>query len=236
VAVFDNVDEQVAWLADHLAQLATGVSFKRRKYYTTNEQVEFKPRCFVALTSRTPKFIESRDDVLDRTLVLQTERREEFGPEQAQLDCIAKMRNLLWTELLRNLNQILRFLHPPGGRITFRMSDFANFATSVAEAEGQPGRAARLLKCLEAQRAETLLSDEPIALCLESWLAQPGTQGRTVTSGNLHAELEPIAAALRIPWPYHSGRGLGQRLSHITTNLREQFRVEVGQDSANQRT
>ena len=101
VAVFDNVDEHISWLPDHLAQLATGVTFKRRKYYTTNEAVEFQPRCFVALTSRTPKFVEGRDDVLDRSLVLRTERRERFASEHTQLRQISENRDLLWTELLQ---------------------------------------------------------------------------------------------------------------------------------------
>ena len=39
VAVFDNVDEKIAWLADYLAQLATGISITRRRLYTTNEAV-----------------------------------------------------------------------------------------------------------------------------------------------------------------------------------------------------
>jgi hypothetical protein len=239
IAVFDNVDEEISWLPDHLAQLATGVSFKRRKYYTTNESMEFKPHCYVALTSRTPKFIDGRDDVLDRTLVLQTQRRARFSPEQAQLEAIAKARNLLWTELLRNLNRLLRFIRPSGsnsGPVSFRMADFANFAMSFGAAEGQPQKAARILQCLESRRAVTLLSDEPIAECLEKWLANPENHGSEVTSGTLHLALHPIAKELGIAWPYRSGHGLGQRLAHITTNLRERFRVEVGLDSANQRT
>jgi hypothetical protein len=239
IAVFDNVDEDISWLPDHLAQLATGVSFKRRKYYTTNESVEFKPHCFVALTSRTPKFIDGRDDVLDRTLVLQTQRRAKFSPEQAQLEAIAKKRNLLWTELLRDLNRLLRFVRPSGSdssEVSFRMADFANFAISSGAAEGQPEKAIRILQCLELRRAETLLSDEPVAECLDSWLADLKNHGSIVTSGTLHASLGPIAKQLGFAWPYRSGQSLGQRLSHITTNLRERFQVEVGQDSAKQRT
>jgi hypothetical protein len=239
IAVFDNVDEDISWLPDHLAQLATGVSFKRRKYYTTNESVEFKPHCYVALTSRTPKFIDGRDDVLDRTLVLQTERRAQFSPEQAQLQAIANTRNLLWTELLRNLNRLLRFLRPSRGssnQSCFRMADFADFALSFGAAEGEPNKAFRILQCLEARRAEALFSDEPVSECLDKWLSDAEKHGIEVTSGKLHEELAPIAEQLGITWPYRSGHGLGQRLSHITTNLRERFRVEVGLDSANQRT
>jgi hypothetical protein len=42
-----------------------------------------------------------------------------------------------------------------------------------------------------------------------------------------------IADQEKIGWPHGNAHALGQRLSHITTNLREQFRVEVERDSAN---
>jgi hypothetical protein len=134
IAVFDNVDEHIGWLADHLAQIATGIKFKRRKYYTTNELVEFQPQCFVALTSRTPKFINGRDDVLDRTLVLHTSRRKQFSAENDQLRSIAVNRNALWSELLRHLNLIVAYRKNEkmaAEIVDFRMADFASFAMIV---------------------------------------------------------------------------------------------------------
>jgi hypothetical protein len=237
IAVFDNVDEQVSWLADHLAQLATGVSFKRRKFYTTNQQVEFQPQCFVALTSRTPKFLETRDDVLDRTLILQTERRERFAPEQAQLNEIATNRNLLWTELLRDLNRIVAHLRQSDGQVSegsFRMADFASFALNVAQAQGEADKARIIFQKMESRRTEMLLAEEPIAVCLEKWLLKAENVGRTVTSGDLNKELRFIAGQQGIEWPYVSPRALGQRLSHISSHLRERFEVHVDHDTANQ--
>ena len=238
VAVFDNVDEHVSWLADHLAQLATGVTFKRRKYYTTNQSVEFRPQCFVALTSRTPKFIEGRDDVLDRTLILQTERRKKFSPEQAQLQQIAKNRNALWTELLRDLNRIVAALKESEGEagdFAFRMADFANFAMTMARVEGHEAEARQVLEKMDTRRSEALLAEEPISLCLEKWVQKPLNQDRVVGSGDLNKELGNIAMLDNIPWPYRSAHALGQRLSHIETNLRERFQVQSERNSANQR-
>jgi len=233
LAVFDNVDEEVSWLPDHLAQLATGVNFKRRKYYTTNQEVEFQPKCFVALTSRTPKFVEGRDDVLDRTLILQTERRERFSPEASQLGEVLKNRNLLWTEMLHQLNRIVRVLRNSEGEIIncrFRMADFAAFALKAARINGQEQMARRILGQMESRRSNMLLADEPIAICLEEWLIEPKNHGRVVTAGDLYVELAKIAGSNKIPWPYQSAQALGQRLSHIQTNLREQFDVDVALD------
>jgi hypothetical protein len=236
IAVFDNVDEHVSWLPDHLAQLATGITFRRRKYYTTNQSVEFRPQCFVALTSRTPKFIEGRDDVLDRTLILQTERRRIFLPEEVQLAQIAKTRNLLWTELLRNLNRVVAQLKEGGSQSTelsVRMADFARFALTAARADGLEQMARRILETMESRRTEMLLSEEPISICLEKWLQKPENVGRAVTSADLNRELGAIAGRHEISWPYKSAHALGQRLSHITTNLEEKFEVQIMRDSSN---
>lgn len=234
VAVFDNVDEQVSWLPDHLAQLATGVNIRRRKLYTTNQAVEFQPKCFVALTSRTPKFIEGRDDVLDRTLILQTQRRVEFSPENVQLDQVSRNRNILWTELLHNLNRIVATLKRSTGEIgesSFRMADFASFALNVARLEGQEEQATTILKKMESRRTDMLLAEEPISICLEEWLENPANQRREVTSGELNSELKAIADSLGIHWPYRNAHSVAQKLSHIATNLQDRFQTEVYFDS-----
>ena len=237
--VFDNVDEKISWLPDHLAQLATGVTFRMRKYYTTNTEVEFKPQCWVALTSRTPKFIEGRDDVLDRTLILRTDRLPKFVGEEKLLREMAENRNLLWTELLWDLNQIVAFIKDHDQeveKVEFRMADFATFAFLVEKSKGldHDGKPARILKRMEERQTEMLLQEEPIAVCLEEWLSAQSNHGKRVTSGDLQKELLEVAAKLRTSWPYTNGHSLGQRLGHIVTNLSHRFTVKVERDSARQ--
>jgi hypothetical protein len=237
IAVFDNVDEQVSWLPDHLAQLATGVAIRRRRYYTTNEPAEYKPLCFVALTSRTPRFLERRDDVLDRTLLLQTERRAAFSSEGALLRQVVKERNALWTELLHDLNRIVEQFPSQDDRPDssgFRMADFAAFARHVARVEGDEHKADRILAKLESRRTGALLAEEPVKVCLERWLEQERNHGSRVSSAELQTALAAIAAGTKVEWPYRSPHSLGQRLSHITGSLKTQFRVEIERDSANQ--
>lgn len=237
IVVLDNVDERITWLPDHLAQLATGATFRRRKYYTTNEQVEYKPCCWLAMTSRTPKFVEERDDVLDRMLILQTKRFPDFLTEQELLHQIRVNRNRLWTELLRELNRLVSCIQSHSqqtGKVSFRMADFAAFALIVGKSQGEEEKAARILACMENRQTEMLLSEEPIYICLEEWLKDTRNHGRKVTSGDLLRELKFMAASLSSKWPYTNAHSLGQRLFHITTNLSQRFRVEVERDSANQ--
>jgi hypothetical protein len=238
IAVFDNVDEHVSWLPDHLAQLATGIKFMRRKYYTTNETVEFQPNCFVALTSRTPKFIDGRDDVLDRTLVLHTKRRANYSPENAQLQLIATNRDALWSELLSYLSHIVAYLGNDKlaeEYVRFRMADFASFAMLVGSVRGQTGVVRSILEKLDSVRSDMLLSEDPVCVCLESWLKEPKNHLREITSGDLNSELGVIAKGEKIGWRYENGRALAQRLAHIVTNLEQRFGVKIGQDSAKQK-
>jgi hypothetical protein len=234
VVAFDNVDENIKWLPDYLAQLATGITFQLRKYYTTNEVAEFQPDCFIALTTRTPKFINGRDDVLDRTLVLHTNRRKQFSPEGCQLQAIADNRNKLWGELLSRLNRIvagLRSVEAASDEIEFRMADFASFALTLGRIDGSEEAARSILTKLDSTSAELLLSDEPIADCLELWLAVPRNPGRKVNSAQLNNELGALDPR---SWPHKNAHALGQRLSHIMDELRQKFEVSVEQDSANQ--
>lgn len=191
----------------------------------------------MALTSRAPKFLETRDDVLDRTLILQTERRQHFAPEQAQLGEIANNRDLLWTELLRDLNRIVAHLRQTDGQVlegSFRMADFASFAINVAKTQDQEDKARIIFERMESRRTEMLLAEEPIAVCLERWLLKAENVARTVTSAELNKELRFIAAQQGLVWPYGSARALGQRLSHTTSHLSQRFEVHVDHDSANQ--
>src|SRR4030095_10296480 len=73
----DNADANVPWLDDKLAVLTTGVTWRRREYYTTNNLGEYPITAFVAITSRTPHF--RREDIADRLLLFHVERLESFG-------------------------------------------------------------------------------------------------------------------------------------------------------------
>ena len=131
---------QSSWQAVHLAQQGTGAAIRRRVLYTTNEEIRYIPTCWIALTSKTPSFLNGRDDVLDRTLIFQTTRLRFNTPEHELLDRIERYRDILWSELLQELNEIVAYFrhadeHPSS--ISFRMADFAAFCLGVGKAQGE---------------------------------------------------------------------------------------------------
>lgn len=236
LVMFDNVDERISWLPDALARLATGTEFPRRQLYTTNEMVSFKGDCWLGLNARTAKFMESRDDLPDRTLVLRTKRIESFVGESELLADVAQHRDELWSELMDELQAIVRHLRESRDQSTvrFRMADFASFALQVGTLWGCRDVVNSIFAKLEEEQSELIFEDDPICQALELWLANKENCGRLVDSATLQRELSFLAEENRIRWPYKNGRSLGQRLSHVLPNLRQKFEVNVETDSARQ--
>ncbi|MGO9590630.1 MAG: hypothetical protein ACLP3K_11375 [Candidatus Acidiferrales bacterium] len=135
LALFDNLDERIPWLPYTLSRLATGVTFSRRMLYTTNEKTQFPGVSWLGITARSVAFMEHQPDLPDRTLVLELERLNEKRPENELVAEVATHRNVMWSELLTELNSIVRHLreHPEPIRVNFRMADFAAFSLRVAE-------------------------------------------------------------------------------------------------------
>jgi hypothetical protein len=210
IALFDNLDEQIPWLPDTLSRLATGVTFSRRKLYTTNDKVEFPGVSWLGSTARTVRFMENQPDLPDRTLVLKLGRQLDRQPEDVLLNAVAQRRNALWSELLDVLNAIVPYPrdHPEPVPVTFRMADFANFALKVGELWGCRREVERAFVTLEGAQADVALEREPIHQVLGIWLGNEANVGRVLDAGTLHTEWSKLAKEHRIAYPFGSGRGL----------------------------
>jgi hypothetical protein len=233
IALFDNLDEQVGWLPYALSRLATGVTFSRRQLYTTNSKVEFPGVSWLGITCRTVRFMERQPDLPDRSLVLRLDRLGEMQPEQELLEAIAQHRNTLWSELLDELNRIVRHLRDSTEpvRVRFRMADFAAFALRVATIWGCRAEIEQVFAKLERAQAELVFEDEPIQQLVELWLREKANHGRTVDAGTLYSEWSRLAANHAIGWPADNPRTLGQRLGQLRPALQQKFDLEVVPDA-----
>jgi len=192
LAAFDNVDARIPWLNDHLAALATGTSIALRKLYTTNQKVVYHPKVFLALTSRTPQF--KRDDVVDRLLLFRVGRIESFKSEKRLLEERLKARNELWTEMLNDLNQIVKALKEDKESLTgsYRLADWAELAWKIAKTQGVDRDFLNISKKLEAEKSAFLLEDDPLYLGLNLWLNEPANEGREMDVQDLFNELRQV--------------------------------------------
>jgi hypothetical protein len=233
IALFDNLDERIGWLPYALSRLATGVTFSRRQLYTTNSKIEFPGVSWLGITSRTVKFMDEQPDLPGRTLVLRLDRLDERQPEYELLNAVAEKRDALWSELLRELNAIVKHMRDSTERVKvrFRMADFAAFALQVATLWGCRPEIEGVFSKLEAAQAELVFEDEPIHQLLGHWLADASNHGRTMDAGQLQQEWSKIAIQHKIAWPFDSGKALGQSLGQLRTALKQKFDLEVARDA-----
>jgi len=226
-AVFDNVDTYKDWLNDRLAQTATGQRIEKRELYTTNRLVRYYPRCFLSLNSREPKF--KRPDVVDRLLLFRVQELEQFQSEARLLGKIQKYRNELWSEMLIDLNQIIAALKASDETFLsqHRMADWADLGWRIAKTQDASDYFIGLLEKMDKEQSIFVLEEDPIFLCLDSWLGIPQNQGREVTASTLYNEFQIIAEKEKTSFTFKNAKSFGIHLQNILGNLREFFDVKA---------
>lgn len=232
LASFDNVDCYKKWLNDRLAQVATGQRIERRKLYTTNELARYYPRCFVTLNSREPKF--RRDDVVDRLLLFKVERLSHFRSEARILKEITDNRDYLWSELLQNLNVIVKALREDTEPFTsnYRMADFAELGWRIAKADNAGDLWLELLSKMQKERSEFLLFEDPIYQVIYTVLAT-GHTIEDMTTSQLYSVFKEYAEKDDIAFVSYvkSAMSLGKKLGHLLHDLQEYFDITRRKDT-----
>jgi hypothetical protein len=233
IALFDNLDEKIPWLPYNLSRLATGVTFPRRRLYTTNDKVEFPGVSWLGITARTVDFMQGQPDLPDRTLVLKLARLEVRKPEDELITGVQQHRGQIWSELLDELNRVIQHLKQSSQSedIHFRMADFASLALKVADVWGRRFEVEKAFEKLEKAQAELVLKEEPISLTLQNWLQDPANRGRGVSAGTLFEELRWLAASKGSTWPIANSQALARSLGQLRTALQQEFRAVIDWDS-----
>lgn len=221
----DNVDSLVTWLADAIAVVATGGKFKRRKLYETNTVVEYVPRCFVMITSRNPQSF-TRDDVVDRLLLIEVERRNDFVPESKLLERLDDHRELIWGQLLQTLNLMVKELQKPVGAppLEHRLADWARLAIRFGPILGIQ-KVEEKLKALESSKVQFALDDSPLVQALEEWVAA-NPQHEFTASGDLFQAITGMYEAKGQKFALKSARVFGMQLKNLKPELSTRYQIE----------
>lgn len=230
----DNVDSLVTWLADALAVVATGGKFKRRKLYETNTLIEYVPRCFVMITSRNPQSF-TRDDVVDRLLLIEVERRQDFVPESALLAALDEQRGHIWGQLLLTLNQMVGELQKPvaPSPLQHRLADWARLAIRFAPILGIENVEEKL-KVLESSKVQFALDDSPLVQGLEEWIGS-NPQPDFISTGDLYQAIVALQEGKGKKFPLKSARVFGTQLKNLKPELSTRYNIEEKPGPSNKR-
>ncbi len=223
IAVIDNMDTYIEWVADAICAYTTNGIFPRRKLYSDDEEVVIKPHAFVAVASKNPASFR-REDVADRCIIIRLERRSTFGRFARLKSEILAQRGQLFGEYLWFVNQIVAEIRAgaledaPEDEV-HRMADFAAIGRVVGRVCGWSENAvADLMNALQAERDCFAAEEDVTPGLLQEWIAYRvrtggSNIGRAVSISELFAELETLAQARGIDKQfYKSPKLLAQKI------------------------
>ncbi|MAH48851.1 hypothetical protein CMI37_23695 [Candidatus Pacearchaeota archaeon] len=210
-------DKTPKWVIPELKRAATGQTISLRKLYTTNTQVSFTPRCFVAFTSINPPIDDSA--LAERLIILRLKKRPSKTPESKLLRMVKGLRDRMWDGLILELNALIPKLLEPPPDSTFRMADWASLIERI---EGRD-KVEPLLQGLTTFQDEALLEDSPLPAIIEEWQS-----GKDVwlTPAQLYGEWSTLSQEGGLYFPFKNARSLAMHLTNVRHNLARVFGLD----------
>jgi hypothetical protein len=226
--VLDNVDSIVrSPVTDALCRAATGERIAKRKLYTDSDELKARPRVFLVITSRDPRF--KRDDLVDRLIIFNTKKVANPRSRSFLFKQILDARPALWQEILVNLNSIVQLLrerrdwNPPG---IFRIADWELWAKKVHDEAGQ-AYLTLLLERMNKEKARFGLEDDPLFILLRQLCFDQGVKIEALTGGQLYDRLAGLDDK-DFTRRYKTAIGMSKRLNNVLEELRDQgFNIEA---------
>lgn len=236
--VIDNLDNPTKNLNDALARIATGQTIKKRIYYTTNDEIEYEVKCFVALTSRTPQF--TRDDVADRLVCIYLERYNIFQDESHLKKEAMDERNEIMSYVVNQLQKMISKLYKNKDAcivVEFRMADFAVFALKTAKDKNEIEELKKIFSTMIKIQNEFTLRDDVLYIILKEFVANVENRGKRFTSAQLYEEFIKIAVTKSLIKPfeqvYKNPKSVSTRLKNIKNNLSDEIIIKTQKGHAN---
>jgi hypothetical protein len=231
VCGIDNADTRVKWLEDALATYATRQRYQMRKLYTTNDEIAYRPRAFLMLSSRDPHF--RRPDVAQRLLPFYFDRLDSYREEASIFDALEQRRGRVWGALLGYLGRLADvILDIPAPALRFRMADFAAFGWRATRAAGQEKAWLDILKKLDTAQSHFAAEGDGVIEVLRILLERDERIG-PIESGALFRECTEVATNYGLLIP-RTAPGFGQKLSAMKPIIESELGVSFVDDREHQ--
>lgn len=237
IAILDNTDNYIEWVADSVCAYTTLGIFVKRKLYTDDEEAIIRPHAFLAVASKNPASFR-REDVADRCIILRLDRRADFASFRKLREDILRDRNHLFGEYVWYVNQIVKEIRNNAAdraESNSRMADFSYLGRVVAKVLGWPeGSIEALMDALQDERDAFASEEDPLVELLHDWIAyrtRTGERagqsniGREINVQQLFTELETLAQARGITSWYKSPRTLAQKIR--SPHIDREFNVKI---------
>jgi hypothetical protein len=227
LCAIDNADTKIDWLLDKLAVVSTGGTLEKRQLFTTNEVVKFKPKCFVAITARTPKF--RRDDIADR-LIIMPMKRIQGGPvpESDLISEIEDNRSHILTQIALRLKDVIVSLNAPGThKAQLRMADFFRLVAAVARSKNKMSRLPEVERILMQEQATFFLEEQPLFTYIHKVLTDdPSFLGKAMLMNDWYNVIRTKARVEMDGFFDDWSNGhFGQQFKKIRTDLERFYRI-----------
>lgn len=237
--VIDNLDNPTKALNDTLARIATGQVIKKRKLFTTNIELEFEVKCFVALTSRTPQF--TRDDVADRLICIYLERFGLFQDENNLCRKVMDNRDKIFSFIVAKLQKIIKKLENKQNeeyKVDFRMADFAVFALKIAENKREQKELEKIFATMIKIQNEFTLRDDVLYLILKEFVKNTDNKGKRFTPAQLYKNFKEKADEMGLlksfEIVYKNPKSVSTRLRNIKDNISDEILMNYEKGHSNQ--
>lgn len=237
--VIDNLDNPTKALNDTLARIATGQVVKKRKLFTTNVELEFEVKCFVALTSRTPQF--TRDDVADRLICIYLERFGLFQDENNLCRKVMDNRDKIFSFIVAKLQKIIKKLENKQNeeyKVDFRMADFAVFALKISENKREQKELEKIFATMIKIQNEFTLRDDVLYLILKEFVKNPDNKGKRFTPAQLYKKFKENADEMGLlksfEIVYKNPKSVSTRLRNIKDNVSDEILMNYEKGHSNQ--
>ena len=213
-----------------MARIATGQVIKIRDLYTTNKQVDYTAKCFVALTSRKPHF--TRDDVSDRLICIFIKRFESFESENRLKANANKRRDEIMSYVISQLQIIIRNLKNNKDKIfktKFRMADFAEFAFKIASNDEEIKSIEEMFVALTKQQKDFAIRDDIVYIILMNFVSKKYNLDKFFTTGDLLEEFQNESLLIKqekyFSSLYSNPRALTTHLKNISANFADEVQI-----------
>lgn len=227
--VLDNMDSPTTQINDALARIATGQVIMVRDYYTTNTQIEYEAKCYVALTSRKPQF--TRDDVADRLVCIFLGRLENKFIAEKDIDKeIMESRDEVMSYVISRLQIIIKNLKRNDNKTfkhVFRIADFADFALKSVDSETEQNKLKNIFSALTQQQKEFATQDDVIYTLLKEIISDKFNLSQKFSAPELYRKFKHTAETLELDKffnnIYSSPKALTTHLMNIQSNISKEI-------------